>query len=137
MQITITDDDGNELARHRFEIAGDYREATDYIRDRLRHALAGEHQAHVTPPRKTKKARRRSVYRWLLAHVLAPPPTIRPRRQRVRHGESVPERKQFDGPVLPEELSKRSTPDPAPLDFRALLEQSLVVTIAGSDQHSN
>lgn len=137
MQITIADDHGNELASHRFEIAGDYRQATDYIQDRLRYALAAEHQAHVTPPQKTKKARRRSVYRWLLAHVLAPPPTIHPRRKRVRHRESVPEREPFDGPVLPEDLSKRSTPNPASLDFRALLEQSLVVSIAGRDQHSN
>ena len=100
-------------------------------------AVRAEHAAHAIPATKTKKVRRKSVARWLLAHLLAPPPTIRPRRKRVRHSGPVAEGQQLNDPLIPEELSKRSTPDPASLDFRALLEQSLVGTVASSDQDSN
>ena len=100
-------------------------------------AVLAEHAAHAIPPTKTRKARRRSVARWLLAHLLAPPPTIRPRRKRVRQRGPVADGQQSNGQLILEEISKRSTSDPASLDFRALLEQSLVGTVASSDQNSN
>jgi hypothetical protein len=44
MRITITDEDGKELASHIFEIAGpnDYQQATNYIWSRVRETLAAE-----------------------------------------------------------------------------------------------
>jgi hypothetical protein len=67
-----------------------------------------------------KAPRKRSFLRWLLAHLLAPPPTIRKRRKRVRPANPPPDLQQIDRPIIPDEVPVQLSPDPPPLNFHAV-----------------
>ena len=65
---------------------------------------------------KMKKSSQKGLFGWLLAHLLAQPPSRKKRRKRVRPAGPPPDFQQLDRPIIPVRLS----PDPPPLNFHAV-----------------
>ncbi len=67
-----------------------------------------------------KKSSQNSFFGWLLAHLLAQPPSRKKRRKRVRPAGPPPDFQQLDRPIIPDVVSVRLSPDPPPLNFHAV-----------------